>query len=231
MKKTEDLFQPKDARTVRFDKKTKLWIPNRKRLFLYWYKFLQHALRDDNREVNMRKYRGWGSRETILTEKFDSWWSDRWIKLFGYPDDGKPKYSLSTNRPKTDAIRYALLVYENRHRGSNFEIGFWLETRELANRYSVGTIELVFQVQKILAGQKYKRSLKKEDPRRTIIDHESRNWTTSRVVVGGHEKQVRDEDIDLYLERLNKYQIQSVIGRYKRNAEKILNNVCDGVFP
>ena len=50
-------------------------------------------------------------------------------------------------------------------------------------------------------------------------------------MVGGHEKQIRDEDFDLYLKRIDKRTIQSRVGSYKRNAEKILDNVCDGVFP
>ena len=97
MEKRKKIFRAKDARTVRFDKETKLWIPNRKRLFLYWYKFLQHALKDENRKVNMKKYSGWGTRETILTEKFDDWWKDNWVKLFGYKEGGNQNTHYQQN--------------------------------------------------------------------------------------------------------------------------------------
>ena len=71
--------------------------------------------------------------------------------------------------------------------------------------------------------------IRKEDPRRRIFDES--NWKTEHVMVGGHEKQIRDEDFDLYLKRIDKRTIQSRVGSYKRNAEKTLDNVCDGVFP
>jgi hypothetical protein len=231
MEKKRKQFRPKDVRTVRYDKKTKLWIPNRKRLFLYWYKFLQHALKDDQRTVNMRKYSGWGSKETILTEKFDRWWADNWIRLFGYAEGKKPKFALSTNRPKSDAIRYALLIWENQHRGSNYEIGLWLEKKELRTRHSVKTIEDVIRIEPILEGKNYQRNLKSDDPRRTVTDNESRNWKTNKVVIGGKSDHKDDEDPELYLARIAKYQIQSVISRYKRDANKILDNVCNGQFP
>jgi len=232
MERKKKQFRPKDVRTVRYDKETKLWIPNRKRLFLYWYKFLQHALRDDQRTVNMRKYSGWGSKETILTKKFDHWWADNWIQLFGYAEGKKPKYSLSSTKQKADPIRYALLVYENSHRGTNWEIGVWMDKQEYRTRNQhVRSVEKSENLDLVLEGKRYKRNLKNEDPRRTIIDHESRNWETNRVVIGGKSDHKVDEDPELYLARIAKYQIQSVIARYKRDANKILDNVCEGKFP
>ena len=39
---------------------------------------------------------------------------------------GTAKFSLTTNKPKADGIRYVLLVYENKHRGSNWDIAKWI---------------------------------------------------------------------------------------------------------
>jgi hypothetical protein len=232
MEKKRKQFRPKDVRTVRYDKKTKLWIPNRKRLFLYWYKFLQHALKDDQRTVNMRKYSGWGSKETILTEKFDSWWTDNWIQLFGYAEGKKPKYSLSNEKQKADPIRYALLVYENRHRGTNWEIGVRMDKQEYRTRNQhVPSVEKSENLDLVLEGKRFKRNLKSDDPRRTITDNESRNWKTNRVVIGGNSDHKEDEDRDLYLAREVRREVQSRVGRFKRNANKILDNVCNGQFP
>ena len=55
-----------------------------------------------------------------------------------------PKYPLSTKQPKADGIRYALLVYENRHRGSNFEIAKWIAKREEKKRGSGLTSSSLF---------------------------------------------------------------------------------------
>ncbi len=40
----------------------------------------------------------------------------------------------------------------------------------------------------------------------------------------------REEDFDAFLNRLDKEDVQRQVGRYMRQANKILNNVCVGVF-
>jgi hypothetical protein len=123
-----------DSRWVRYDPKTGLWIPSRKRIYLYWYKFLNIALLESSESVDMSRYSGWGTIDEIKSLKFDEWWSAHWIDLFGYPEGGSPRYELSTNRPKTDAVRYAYLVYTNRHRGSNWDIANWIQKFETSKR-------------------------------------------------------------------------------------------------
>lgn len=171
-------FRP-NSRQVKYDKKTQLWIPNRKRVYLYWFRFLQLALSEMPNQVNMNAYSSWGTVDEILNTKFDEWWSKHWVDLFGYPEGEQPKFSISTNRPKADAYRYALLVYTNRHRGTNLEIAQWVYNREM-NKRGYGSPSL--------------GDFDAEEP-------------DGRQVV------------------------QSRVGRYMRQAEKILSNVCQGIFP
>ena len=123
------------SRWNKYDPKTKLWIPSRKRIYLYWYKFLQHAERDPDYKVQWDKYDDWGGAEVVLSTKFDKWWYDRWIDLFAVEKEGDtPKYPLSTKQPKADGMRYALLVYENLNRGSYWEIGEYIAKKEKSGR-------------------------------------------------------------------------------------------------
>ena len=47
-----------------------LYIPHRKRTYLYWFKFLQEAERSPDYEVNWSKYRKWGGRKAVMNSKF-----------------------------------------------------------------------------------------------------------------------------------------------------------------
>ena len=58
-----------------------LWIPYRKRAYLYWFKFLQEAERHPDYKVDWKKYRDWGGGDLILHQRFDDWWEDRWVKF------------------------------------------------------------------------------------------------------------------------------------------------------
>jgi hypothetical protein len=99
------------------------WIPTRKRVFLYWFKFLQQAEKSDDYQVDWSKYRGWGGSKVVLSTRFDDWWEERWRYLFSIENPlDKPRFDISTERPKTDAYRIRLNVYEIRHL-SNGEIG------------------------------------------------------------------------------------------------------------
>ena len=81
-----------------------LWIPARKRVYLYWFKFLQIAEQEPNRKVDWRKYRGWGGGNEIVGSKFDDWWEDHWEDLFGVENAGdEPKFPLTTKKPEADA--------------------------------------------------------------------------------------------------------------------------------
>ena len=52
------------------DKQTKyrgsgLWIKNRKRTYLYWYKFLQYCIRYHYQDIKLDRYRGWDIHHLI----------------------------------------------------------------------------------------------------------------------------------------------------------------------
>ena len=84
------------------------------------------------------KYRGWGGSNEILGQKFDDWWKDHWKTLFAVQKEGdKPKFPLTTQKPKPDGYRTALLVYENRNAGSNWEIADKVQRIEERRRYGV----------------------------------------------------------------------------------------------
>ena len=92
------------------------WIPYRKRLYLYWYNFLQEAEKNRGYQVDWSKYNGWGGSNVILGQKFDMWWEERWEELFGLETkDSKQKFPLTTKRPMTEAIRLSLLCWKYRN--------------------------------------------------------------------------------------------------------------------
>ena len=100
----------------RFDPKSRwvkyqdgLWIQSRKRVFLYWFRFLQIAEQEQNYTVDWSKYKGWGGSNFIVGSKFDEFWKSKWKELFGIKNEGdKPKFPLSTNQPKSESLRYSL---------------------------------------------------------------------------------------------------------------------------
>ena len=91
------------------------WIPHRKRVYLYWFKYLQEAERSDSFQVDWSKYEGWDGANSVLGQKFDDWWSDNWVDLFGTKDrSGSPRFAISTKQPKTEALRLSLLCWQRR---------------------------------------------------------------------------------------------------------------------
>jgi hypothetical protein len=104
-----------------------LWIPQRRRTYFYWFKFLQEAEQSEAHEVDWAKYADWGGASAIIGEKFDPWWERRWKKLFAVKSRGAPKseerFPLTTSQPKTDAIRLALLIWQCRNAGLDLSPG------------------------------------------------------------------------------------------------------------
>ena len=124
-----------NSKDVSYDKKSGLWITQRKRIYLYWFKFLRIAEQDPDYKVDWSKYKGWGGGNYILGTKFDEFWEEKWQSLFGVKVmGGTAKFALTTNKPQADGTRYALLVYENKHRGSNWDIAKWTAKRETSKR-------------------------------------------------------------------------------------------------
>ena len=85
-----------------------------------------------------------------------------------------------------ESYRYAMLVYENRDVGSNWEIAKKIVKREIKKR-GLG-------------------------------------------MTGNAVLYYADETPDK-VSREDKMVVQSMIGRYKRQSKKIMDNVCKGTFP
>ena len=186
----------KTSNWIKYDPKSGLWIQSNKRIYLYWYSFLQHAQNDPSRVVDWSAYQGWGSADEIKSTKFDPWWRKNWKTLFGYKQGGEPKFSLSRGangkiRPKENGLRYALLVYENRDKGDLWEIAKYIAKREWRHR-KLGLTSRAF-------------------------DYASPTEL----------KQKQNAEERSYRKRYT----QSKVGRYRRQAEKHLDNVCVGRFP
>jgi len=180
-----------------------LWIPYRKRTYLYWFKFLQEAERSPDFEVNWRKYRGWGGANEVLGSKFDDWWEDHWKDLFSVESKGadltKVKFTLSTTQPKTEAIRIRWLVWMHRDTPADYV--------SRSSRYGGGT-------------SYPKRGSNNLAIARKIIATEKRKGTYLTPL-----------DPDYEFNRNEDKTISSLIGRHKRAAKKITENVCEGNFP
>lgn len=128
------IFDPK-SKFVKYQDST--WIECRKRVYLYWFKFLQLAEESADHKVQWNKYRAWGGKEAVMNMKFDAWWEKHWKDCFGIDEKtGTCMYPVN-GRPKADGVRYALLCYENRHRGSNWDIAIHVNKREIKKRWGV----------------------------------------------------------------------------------------------
>ena len=116
---------------IKYDKTEGLWIQHRKVVFLYWFKFLQHAERSDQYEVDWKKYKSWGGRDVVMNTQFDDWWKEHWKTNFGFTK-GNPEEApfFTDTNPEVIAMRTALLIYENRHRGDKWSVGCWVAKAE-----------------------------------------------------------------------------------------------------
>jgi hypothetical protein len=63
------------------------WIQCRKRIYLYWFKFLRHAEESSEHKVNWRKYQDWGGRDAVMNMRFDDWWEQHWKHCFGIDEE------------------------------------------------------------------------------------------------------------------------------------------------
>ena len=178
------------------------FIPQRKRTYLYWFKFLQEAEQSPEFKVNWNKYRGWGGSNTVLGQRFDHWWDDKWKDLFGVKDLSKKsavKFPLSTSQPKTEAIRLSWLVWLHRDTPPDYTpksyggAKLFTFSRRGSNHIAIA---------------------------RKIIATEKRKATYLAPLNPDDDSNENEDKV-----------IASLIGRYKRRARKITENVCEGRFP
>tara|TARA_R110000796_G_scaffold135663_1_gene251740 strand:- start:686 stop:1357 length:672 start_codon:yes stop_codon:yes gene_type:complete len=217
-------YNPRSRWASKYRKDVGLWIPSRKMTYLYWFKFLQIAEKEPERKVDWKKYDEWGGKEFVMETKFDDWWRLRWMDCFGIEKEGDtPRYPLTTKRPKIDAIRYALRLYEYKHLGDTWKIALHFKKNE-KRMYFLDFFAKIDE--KIDANSTPK--LLSDDPRKQIeIDdiYKDKEW------IGGHSGNWMDEDSEAYLNFLQKKEVRIQVARYLRKAEDYLNNVCEGKFP
>ena len=146
-----------------------------------------------------------------MGSKFDPWWEDHWRDLFAVESKGtdpdKLKFPLSTKHPKTEAIRISLLVWIHRDTDPNYR------PKNLKERYGDTGHDADRYIQK-------KRGSNHIAIARKLISTERRTQT---YLLPLHP----DSDLNTNEHKT----IASLIGRYKRRAKKIVENVCGGTFP
>ena len=226
----------KTSRWNRYDKKNGLWISSRKLIYVYWFRFLQLAEAHPDKKVDWSLYEDWGGKDVICDPdtKFDVWWRQNWKTLFGYKEGTKPLYGLSTgpegnSKPQAHGIRYALMVYELKYR-------HLLDGNDLTDEEneSDGKVKDAWEIAKWIAKREYpKRKAKaQKDP-----SYKPEDWTFDAVgddwvfhiARKAIAKKVKTEDPEEFHKQ--KKNLQSRVGRYMRQAEKHLDNVCKGQFP
>jgi hypothetical protein len=208
----------KTSRWKRYDEKSGLWIASSKPVFGYWFRFLKHAENDPDYEVDWSLYEEWGGRDYILNNTEYAWWKAKWKTLFGYEEGEEDKilYPLSTPKPQPDGIRLSLMVYEQKHKPLFDGI------KDDAN----GLVGDKWEIAKYVARNEYKRRTKRreKDP---SFDPDKWDFTIARSKEVA--KRMMKEDPAEF--RKQKRTLQSRVGRYMRQADKHLDNVCKGQFP
>ena len=132
---TEQYKKPSELRRksqyIKYDKTEGLWIQHRKVVFLYWFKFLQHAERCDQYTVDWERYKSWGGRDVVINTKSDDWWKEYWKTNFGFTKGNPEEAPFFTHKnPEVIAMRTTLLIYENKHRGDKWSVGCWVAKAE-----------------------------------------------------------------------------------------------------
>jgi len=205
----------KTTRWKRHDKKSGLWIASSKPVYVYWFRFLQHAQNDPSKVVDWSAYEGWGGVDEIVSTKFDVWWRNNWKTLFGYKQgETEPLYSLSQTKPQAEGIRYALLVYE-------------LRNAPLINGNidGDGVVGDKWEIAKRIAAVEYPKRRAKgwKDP---LYEPEKWQFNIARRSIAS--RMMKEDPTEF---RKQKRTLQSRVGRYMRQANKHLDNVCEGRFP
>jgi hypothetical protein len=122
--------------------------------------------------------------------------------------------------PKADGIRYALLVYENSHRGSNWDIAIYLQKEETRRRYPVPSFTYAMEDLDIKGNMKWGME------RKRVQDEESR--TGYKIEEVDNTRGVYNDKV--WQNQQEKRKVQSMVERYKKQAIKHLDSVSRGEF-
>jgi hypothetical protein len=198
----------KTSRNIRYRRGTG-WIPYRKRIYLYWFKFLQEVEMAPNNEfeVDWSKYSGWGGANAVRGQKFDDWWDERWFDLFGSNErvgNVNKKFEITTTQAKANALRTRLLIFQNRNTPPDWTPRDYASPdgfREQTTTKRSGGRTLAIALKCIQLEKAKGRSL-------AGMDLET-----------GWERGLIEQEV------------QSEVGRQLRDAKKIAANVCEGRFP
>ena len=140
--------------------------------------------------------------DVVLASKFDDWWQERWVSLFGVKDRStQPRYHISTKQPKTEALRLALLCWQRR------DAPVW---GKRGNALSIA--KQVYEYELRISGEKRPRYGEDE-------------FTAGSMNPHGYQ------DMNSLESSFDKQRLQAIVSRYLKNARRYLINVCDGRFP
>ena len=84
-------------------------LKHRKRIYLYWYKFLQLAI-EEKKKIDWSKYEDWGNAKFVAKTKFDDWWKEH-EPLFDLRTNKKLKYDCCMDKPRFETIWWSYEVY------------------------------------------------------------------------------------------------------------------------
>jgi len=182
-----------------------LWLPYRKKNYVYWFKFLQFAEDSDQFSVDWKKYKSWGGKNEVMGRKFDDWREENWKENFGLTErTDKQKFPFTTTRPKTEAIRISYLCW--RFKDVPMKIGKRKNTLDIAN-----------------AVYKYELGLDKrrKQPRKYVgeFDIESFNPYGEKMA----------DDGELY--EVDQKELTNTINRALKRARETMGRICVGQFP
>ena len=206
------------SKYVRFRDGT--WIQYRKRIYLYWFKFLRLAEESSDHKVQWKKYRAWGGKDAVMNMKFDAWWDKHWKDCFGLNEKTNTCKYMVLKRYKADGVRYALLCYENRHRGSAWDIAIHVQKREIRKRW--GVLSFMDADEDLDT----KGNMKWGYERKRVVDEESRTGYRIALIDNTHQ----EYDDVVWNNQQKKRLVQQKVGRYLKQANLHLENVSKGGF-
>ena len=208
-----------------------LWIQQRKRVYLYWFKFLQEAESSDEFDVDWKRYRGWGGSNYVLGVKFDEFWEERWKDLFGVTKrSDKPKFPISTQDPKAESIRLSLLCWQKRNSPS-------LQPNQNSNL--TGVAKAVYEYELGISGEKKERyamggygaSNLNPTPEKIKDKLAATGEYFDRKGVEDLSDEEEQKEYALAARKELQNHIRKQIHRYLRNARRYMTNVSVGQFP
>ena len=188
-----------------------LYTAHRYVLYNYWWQFLKIAY-EEKRKVNMKKYEDWGKLDEIFSQSFTTWWNKNWKKLFAEKtaSDRTSKFIMTTEATNPNSIKLALETYR-------------LKT---AFKKLKGEKELTTEIISKVLPKKFKSSAKE------MMDKKKYSYTKcdeNRFIIDFFFHHFPEDDT-LRFEKENKYNNRALKKLHKQ-AETILDNVCDCKFP